>query len=46
MWPASSKEKGFIMSQQVLTGIAVCILVLLPIIFWVTMAAHRDAIGE
>jgi len=34
------------MSQQLLTGIAVIILAILPIIFWVTMAAHREAIGE
>ena len=34
------------MSQQLLTGIAVLILAILPIIFWITMAAHREAIGE
>lgn len=34
------------MSQQLLTGIAVLILAILPIIFWITMAAHRGAISE
>ncbi len=34
------------MSQQLLTAIAVIVLAILPIIFWITMAAHCEAISE
>jgi hypothetical protein len=34
------------MSQPLLTGIAVLILAILPLIFWATMAAHHNAISE
>ncbi len=34
------------MSQELLTAIAILILVTLPIVFWVTMAAHHNAISE
>jgi hypothetical protein len=34
------------MSQPLVTAVAMLVLFALPIIFWITMSLHRDAIGE